>query len=112
MPRCSARSSFTARPNEHVSTGADTLLMELFNDALALKDEEERARFLEKACGGNHDLRQRIEKLLLAEQQAGGFLGNPSKPGESQKPQLTEKPGDQIGRYKLLQQIGEGGCGV
>jgi len=26
--------------------------------------------------------------------------------------QLTEKPGDRIGRYKLLQQIGEGGCGV
>src|SRR5216110_493368 len=27
-------------------------------------------------------------------------------------PPLTEKPGDRIGRYKLLQQIGEGGCGV
>ena len=25
---------------------------------------------------------------------------------------LTEKPGDRIGHYKLLQQIGEGGCGV
>jgi len=25
---------------------------------------------------------------------------------------LTEKPGDRIGRYKLLQKIGEGGCGV
>jgi serine/threonine protein kinase/tetratricopeptide (TPR) repeat protein len=25
---------------------------------------------------------------------------------------LTEKPGDRIGDYKLLQQIGEGGCGV
>src|SRR6266516_3988843 len=27
-------------------------------------------------------------------------------------PSLAEKPGDCIGRYKLLQQIGEGGCGV
>ncbi len=25
---------------------------------------------------------------------------------------LSEKPGDRIGRYKLLQQIGEGACGV
>src|SRR5947207_7751667 len=24
----------------------------------------------------------------------------------------SEKPGERIGRYKLLQQIGEGGCGV
>src|SRR5437016_9703597 len=25
---------------------------------------------------------------------------------------ITEKPGDKIGHYKLLQQIGEGGCGI
>jgi hypothetical protein len=25
---------------------------------------------------------------------------------------ITEKPGDRIGRYKLLQKLGEGGCGV
>src|SRR5678810_473134 len=25
---------------------------------------------------------------------------------------ISEKPGDRIGRYKLLQQIGEGGCGI
>src|SRR6266536_783085 len=34
-------------------------------------------------------------------------LGIPPSP-----PRITEKPGDRIGHYKLLQQIGEGGCGV
>jgi tetratricopeptide (TPR) repeat protein len=33
-----------------------------------------------------------------------------SETGE--EPFVTEKPGDQIGRYKLLEQIGEGGCGI
>ncbi len=37
----------------------------------------------------------------------------PEKPGSTiALPSLTEQPGDRIGRYKLLQQIGEGGCGV
>ena len=37
-----------------------------------------------------------------------------ASPGETLSPTtpLTEKPGDKIGHYKLLQQIGEGGCGV
>jgi serine/threonine protein kinase/tetratricopeptide (TPR) repeat protein len=47
-----------------------------------------------------------------AEQVAAGILpaheGGVLPPGAS----LAEKPGDRIGRYKLLQQIGEGGCGV
>jgi serine/threonine protein kinase len=34
-------------------------------------------------------------------------------PGLNSRPlSALEKPGDRIGRYKLLQQIGEGGCGV
>ncbi|MCI0748323.1 MAG: serine/threonine-protein kinase [Verrucomicrobia subdivision 3 bacterium] len=41
--------------------------------------------------------------------------GPPSPGGQSKDSltaPLTEKPGDRIGRYRLLQEIGHGGCGV
>src|SRR5262245_44591008 len=90
----------------------DPSLLNLFAEALELKDSLERAGFLDRACGPNLELRQRIEKLLRADEEAHGFLSHPSqKPADAALP-LLEKPGDRIGRYKLLQQIGEGGCGV
>jgi len=84
----------------------------------------ERAAYLDEACAGDAALRQRVEELLRAGEEAGGFLHDPA-PG-AQRPADTlvspnprqnapapgEKVGDQIGCYKLLQQIGEGGCGV
>jgi serine/threonine protein kinase len=57
-------------------------------------------------------LRERVEKLLRAQEEVGAFMAQPSrKPRRADIP-LMEKPGDKIGRYRLLQQIGEGGCGV
>src|SRR5439155_1184108 len=40
---------------------------------------------------------------------AGGFLADPKR---DESAALTLKESDRIGRYKLLQKIGEGGCGV
>jgi WD40 repeat protein/serine/threonine protein kinase len=90
----------------------------LFNEALERPDATERARFLDEACGADIALRERVEKLLRAHDEAGGFFSQPSKaPAAAQASgamalPVTEKAGDKIGRYKLLQQIGEGGCGV
>ena len=87
----------------------------VLNAALELRPAE-RAAYLDKACAGDAALRQRVESLLQAHDQAGGFLETgPAGLGFKRtevNPPLTEKPGDRIGRYKLLQQIGEGGCGV
>jgi serine/threonine protein kinase/tetratricopeptide (TPR) repeat protein len=84
----------------------------VFSDARRLPSGE-RAAFLDKACVGDAALRRRVEELLLASDEAGNFLESPAAvPLDGTARLSSNKPGDRIGRYKLLQQIGEGGCGV
>jgi serine/threonine protein kinase len=86
-------------------------------DAAAQLREPQRSDYLDQSCGGYDSLRQRLLALLRAHENTDSFLERPLQtPGsETTLPlsiALAEKPGDKIGRYKLLQQIGEGGCGV
>jgi WD40 repeat protein/serine/threonine protein kinase len=89
----------------------------LFVSALD-KAPAERGAFLDAACAGDATLRGLVEDLLREQDHVGGFLETPVLAGARGKggteiiAGVTEKPGDRIGRYKLLQQIGEGGCGV
>ncbi len=90
----------------------------IFSEARRLPPEQ-RAAYLDQACAGDAALRQRVEELLQAGEKAGAFLENPAAaapPGPGGTIRVTafpaEKLGDRIGRYKILQQIGEGGCGV
>ncbi|HKI72835.1 MAG TPA: protein kinase, partial [Verrucomicrobiae bacterium] len=83
------------------------------------KTAAERAAFLDRECSGDAELRQRVEALLGAHEKAGEFLNEPPAAVSAKTfvittgmVPITEKAGDRIGRYKLLQQIGEGGCGV
>jgi WD40 repeat protein/serine/threonine protein kinase len=91
----------------------------LFAEALQCATPEARAAYLEAACGTDTALRRRVEVLLRAAENAGDFLAEPPTglSGDTDSTQLateliSEKPGDRIGRYKLLEQIGEGGCGT
>src|SRR5687767_6899498 len=98
---------------------------ELFLQALE-KSEAERGAFLDAACGGDTDLRRNLEELLQESASAGTFMEHPALHDPNQLHRTpkgtvsitasmvsaTEKPGDRIGPYKILQQIGEGGCGV
>ena len=85
----------------------------IFDAAIELPSER-RAAYLLEACAGDDTLRQRIEALLRAHEEAESFM---AKPAVDARPETlvvnpAEQPGARIGRYKLLQQIGEGGCGV
>src|SRR5258706_6781474 len=84
----------------------------VFTAALQLRAGQ-RAAYLDHACEGDGELRQKVEALLQAHEQVGDFLEQ-SAPGTELEARgsVCEKPGHRIGRYKLLQQIGEGGCGV
>ena len=91
--------------------------IEVFNVALELPAAE-RSAYLDGACADDAALRQRVEELLKASEEScpcleGSVAGSPGPSGTVRLASVTaEKPGDRIGRYKLLQQIGEGGCGI
>jgi eukaryotic-like serine/threonine-protein kinase len=88
---------------------------EIFFEALDKNTPEERAAFLDGACGRNPALRARVIALLAVHFQQSAFMKKPAVQGERPTIKISpveEVAGMVIGRYKLLQQIGEGGCGV
>jgi eukaryotic-like serine/threonine-protein kinase len=100
----------------------------LFEAARELDDLAERSAFLDQVCHGQPELRCRLEKLLAVQAPADEFFraiplremgsnpapnpvagsGSPS-PGGSQ---MEEGISAVVGRYRLLERLGEGGCGV
>ena len=104
---------------------------ELFDEARQLADANERRRFLDQTCAGDVGLRTRIDNLLDSETEAEKFFnetgpaltlppaalhptrGLEASMGVSATTVAGEEPvGTRIGRYKLVQKIGEGGWGV
>ncbi len=107
-----------------MSVGTDQEQL-LFAAALPLADAGERAAFLQTACAGDAGLRLRVMEMLSEHERSEQFFSeciaslDVDDVDVSEAPELKnekslagEMAGMRIGRYRLLRQLGEGGCGV
>ncbi len=82
-----------------------------FNTALERDGLEAQLLYVAESCGDIPELRARVEEMVRAHHDQDGFLATQAE--STQETQISrECVGSQIGPYKLLEQIGEGGMGV
>ena len=112
--------------SEDVLVRSDEILCE----AMGIEDVGKRAAYIERACADDADVRRRVTYLLSFEEQADTLFGSGTVSQISATEivnTLTDIPeffgemksalpdddevGTQLGNYKLLQKIGEGGAG-
>src|SRR5262245_51235679 len=86
----------------------------VFNTARRINTREARDAYLRQACGADEEVLRRVVELLQIHENEQSFLESPAVAVESALTldQSAERPGTQIGPYKLLEQIGEGGMGT
>lgn len=80
----------------------------IFERACQLQGAEQKA-YIERACQGDASLQAEVQSMLAARGEQDDFLAEPTLAVEAR---LAEDVGTVIGRYKLMEEIGEGGFGL
>ena len=101
----------------------ESLTEQLFGEAPEVS-REGRTAFLEKACRGEPELRRAVEALLAENDRLSGFLSDSPHlhpqadawsylvdEGQSSATAGAPAEGAVLGRYRLIEKIGEGGMG-
>src|SRR6516225_6130732 len=85
----------------------------VFCEAVEL-DPQERGAFLRVACRGDENLRRRVEELLATHEESVSYGEEPASDAGllDSGNGLQEESGSIIGKYRLLEQLGEGGMGI
>jgi non-specific serine/threonine protein kinase/serine/threonine-protein kinase len=91
-----------------LSTDRHARVKEIFLAACE-RTPEERAAYLNEACGSDAAVRSEVESLLEFHEDGTDLLRDSTDNGVAPSP--TETP-ERITGYRILQQIGEGGMGV
>src|SRR6266498_997643 len=89
--------------------------LEIFNAALEIAAAEDRAAYLDSVCASDPALRMKIDSLLVAYEKDSDTLDDLARKtprDDAGRVGNDYAPNSVIGRYKLLQKIGEGGMGV
>ena len=112
--------------SERFSTQIDKAL---FDAAQGIEDAEARRAFVDGVCSGNEERRDRLERWLALAGDADDFfkkaalvwkdsgdvtlaLTSMAAAIEPSAELEADEPGSKIGCYRLVERIGEGGCGV
>lgn len=129
VPGCDAR--LLEKQGEEVarvgrrSTMSGDLERWIFLEAIEQEDLQKRAAYLDHACRGEPEIRKSVEALLAAHDEPDDLLDDmlvagahldvddfPTSGSDSDEALSTDHIGMQIGAYRLMEQIGEGGFGL
>src|SRR5208283_4407461 len=97
-------------------SGRKEKLEAIFQAAVELGSPGQQEVYLNRVCAGEPELRRQVEELLKAAIAAEAVFEDRETArvadSTARMTPVLEQVGSLIGRYKLLERVGEGGCGV